>query len=335
MEKETDHTYTSQETLPPLNSGKRKRGFELNSRGLFLTYPQCGLSPQEALDLLRGKISQKKRTITEYLIATEKHADGNDHLHVFLRLDKAIHLREPTLLDLKDHHGNYQGARSAIKVKKYCAKEGNFIADPPYTPTDPKTPWSTAIAIAETGDLSTAIATLKTGGERTCRDLVLHSLSIQTSLRSMSPPTELTCALPLTSFNNLFEWDQARTLLLCGPTNTGKTTLAASLIPLALFTRHLDRLADVSSTHQGVILDDMTFKHLHDEAQIALTDTAMETHVHVRYRVATLRAGLPRIITSNKEPFEVFNMANPAIARRVQCIWWFGWDKDPCWANHN
>lgn len=304
----------------------------MNSRGLFLTYPQCPLKPEEALDLLRGKLLTKKRTIEEYVIATEKHADGNDHLHVYLKLNKALHTREPTWFDLNTHHGNYQGARSAKRVKTYCVKDGNYIADPPVVLESPKTPWSTAIAMAKDGKISDAIATLEDGGERTCRDLVLHQSAIMMSLTTLKPVSTLTCARPLIEFGTLFDWDPtAQTLLICGQTNTGKTTLAASLLPQALFTRHIDRLADLKPGHSGVILDDMIFRHLHDEAQIALTDCAMETNVHVRYKVATLPAGLPRIITSNKEPFEVFNMSNPAIARRVLCIWWWGWDKDPMW----
>jgi hypothetical protein len=308
-------------------SSKRKRGFELNSKGLFLTYPQCALSPQEALDLLTGKLSTKKRTITEYLIATEKHADGNDHLHCWIKMNKPLFIREPTWFDLNNHHGNYQGARNATRVKAYCAKEGNFIACPPYDPTPTKTTWTTAIGQAESGEISAALTTLKTGGERSCRDLVLHGPAIKASLLSMRPPTALTCARPVTDYEHLFEWDKSRLLLLCGATNTGKTTLAASLLPLALFTRHLDLLADLKEGHTGVILDDMSFVHLHDEAQIHLCDTAMESNVHVRYRVATLPAGLPRIVTTNKEPFEVFHVANPAIARRIQAIRWLGWQE--------
>lgn len=322
------------EKVTELNSRKRKRGFELNSKGIFLTYPQCPLKPEEALDLLRGKISLKKRKIEEYVIATEKHADGNDHLHVYLRLDKAIHIRESAYFDLNNYHGNYQGARSAKRVKTYCVKDGNYIADPPVVLESPKTPWSTAIAMAKEGKVSDAIAILEDGGERSCRDLVLHQTAILASLTTLKPISTLQCARPLIEFGTLFDWNpREQTLLLCGMTNTGKTTLAASLLPLALFTRHLDKLAELKPGHQGVILDDMTFKHLHDEAQIALTDCAMETNVHVRYKVATIPAGLPRIITTNREPFEVFNLNNPAIARRILCIRWWGWDRDPKWEN--
>lgn len=309
----------------PERSKRRREGFELNSKGLFLTYPQCSVQPAEALELFREIFQKKKRTIQEYVIAQEKHADGNDHLHAFIRLNKALHISNAALLDLKKHHGNYQSARSPTRVKAYCTKEGNYIADPPYQPVQKPTTWADAVACAESGDSATAITILKTSGERACRDLVLHSASIKANLRAFMPPARLSCARELSSYKRLFEWDKTKTLVLSGPTNTGKTTLAASLLPFALFTRHLDRLGELSEGHEGIILDDMSFIHLHDEAQIHLVDTAMESHIHIRYKYVTLPAGLPRIVTTNKAPLSVFNLVNPAIARRVQCIQWDGW----------
>lgn len=307
--------------------------FRLNATNLFLTYPQCAVEPKEALDLLTEILSSKGRTISEYIIAREKHADGSDHLHAYLKLDKKIDVRSASLFDLRNHHGNYQSARSATKVKKYCTKDGNYIADPPYIPPTEKDPiWRKAIETAKEGNVEEAMKILENGGERSCRDLILHRAAILSSLTMMTPVKELSCARPLTDFGNLFNWNRhEKTLVLFGETNKGKTSLAASLIPKALFTRHLDLLADLTSQHEGIILDDMAFKHQHDEAQIALVDLAMDTTVHVRYRVARIPARMPRIITTNKEPWEILNLSNPAIARRVITIRWLGWDSDPNW----
>lgn len=338
MEKEQDTarvTDTGQDgsLMPERNSRKRMRStFELNAKGLFLTYPQCSLSPSEALDLLREICQRKKRSITEYLIATEKHQDGNDHLHAWIKLEKALFVRDANFFDLKNHHGNYQGARNPARVKAYCSKEGNYIADPPYQPTTKPTPWRTALDLAKSGLAAEAMKTLEDGGERSCREAILHRSAILSTLASMQPPTPLPNAKPIEDYPGLFSWDQSKTLVLCGPTNTGKTTLAASLLPLALFTRHLDRLAELTDQHSGVILDDMSFKHLHDEAQIALLDVTMRTDIHIRYKVASLPAGLPRIVTTNKEPSEIFNTANGAISRRLQAIRWWGWSEDPMWS---
>lgn len=311
-------------------NSKKSKDFRINALGFYLTYPKCSLTPEEALSKLREICQKKTRAITEYLISSEKHQDGTDHIHAWIKLNKSLNVRSPTLFDLNNHHDNYQAARNANRVKKYCAKDGNYIADPPYVPTTKETPWKTAMDLAKAGQVEEALDLLATGGERSCRDLILHSTAILTSFQRLAPVKPLPCALDLTSYGNLFEWDRTKyTLVICGATNLGKTTLAASLLPKALFTRHLDLLGDLTTKHEGIILDDMSFKHLHDEGQIALIDTAMTTQVHVRYKVAIIPAGLPRIVTTNKSPYDVFNINNPAIARRLLCITWHGWDSNP------
>jgi len=230
-------------------------------------------------------------------------------------------------------HGNYRTACNAARLKKYCATDGNELADPPLDLTVKSTPSTIAIQAAKAGRLTEAIETIQTTNEQTARMWILQGNSITSNLKALAPPSVLPFSRPLADFGPLFEWDRSRTLLLIGETNTGKTTLAASLLPLALFTRHQDKLALLTDAHEGVILDDMSFRHLHREAQIALLDVAMPTDVHVRYKVAHLPAGLPRIITSNREAHEIVAIDDPAIRRRVQVVTWYGVNASPSWAS--
>lgn len=62
----------------------------------------------------------------------------------------------------------------------------------------------------------------------------------------------------------------------------------------------------------------MSFHHLHREAQIHLVDVAEDRDIHIRYAVAHIPAGMPRIITTNKPEGEILWTHDPAIARRVQ-----------------
>ena len=48
----------------------------------LLTYPQCEVQPNNILQFLQKKVSLK-----EYVIAQEKHKDGNHHIHAYIRLD--------------------------------------------------------------------------------------------------------------------------------------------------------------------------------------------------------------------------------------------------------
>lgn len=72
--------------------------------------------------------------------------------------------------------------------------------------------------------------------------------------------------------------------------------------------------------HYGVIFDDMNFKHLHREAQLAICDVYDDTDIHIRYSVAHLPAGTPRILTTNLHPSDVMLATDPAIKRRLQVI---------------
>lgn len=64
-----------------------------------------------------------------YLIAREKHQDGNDHFHVYLVLADAIKSRNPRLFDLGDNHPNIQTVRSDKFVALYCSKEDDYLTD--------------------------------------------------------------------------------------------------------------------------------------------------------------------------------------------------------------
>lgn len=98
--------------------------YQLRTKRLFLTYPQCTLKKEEALPLLASKVS-----IKEYVIAEEKHQNGDDHLHVYLLLEDTLSTSNPNYLDIGGFHGNYQSCRSEKNVVKYCTKAENFISN--------------------------------------------------------------------------------------------------------------------------------------------------------------------------------------------------------------
>lgn len=98
----------------------------------LLTYPQCEVEPNGILQFLKEKVSLK-----EYVIAQEKHKDGNHHIHAYIRLDgEGVFLKDaPNLFHYveseNEHHGNVkpvtETTRSINDVIKYCIKddEGN------------------------------------------------------------------------------------------------------------------------------------------------------------------------------------------------------------------
>jgi len=106
---------------PPPDTGRR---FRLAAKGFFLTFPQCPVSKQEASRRIQDHFPSQ---ILWSLVAQEKHQDGTDHLHAFIKLEKKATFNNK-LFDLPDHHGNYQVAKSWKHVKQYVTKGGNFIA---------------------------------------------------------------------------------------------------------------------------------------------------------------------------------------------------------------
>ncbi len=103
---------------------KNKR-FRLDATNLFLTFPRNDRKPEEAL--------AKVRDLTGYewaVLCQEKHKDGCNHLHILVHFGRQKTFRGFELLDsIGGTHGNYQAARSVVKVMKYVTKEGNFIED--------------------------------------------------------------------------------------------------------------------------------------------------------------------------------------------------------------
>lgn len=97
-------------------------GFRLNSKGVFLTYPQCP-APREAI---RDMIEAKGLTIAKGLVAQESHASGDLHLHAYFKFDKPVNYKDPRCFDIeyenKTYHGKYEPAKSAIASIKYISK---------------------------------------------------------------------------------------------------------------------------------------------------------------------------------------------------------------------
>lgn len=104
-----------------------QNSFQLNSKQLFLTYPQCTLSKDEAHMLLRLKLEEYM--LEKYVIAHELHANGDHHLHAYIKLSMPYRTRDSRSLDIGGFHGNYQGCRSAKNVVKYCTKEEDYISN--------------------------------------------------------------------------------------------------------------------------------------------------------------------------------------------------------------
>lgn len=102
------------------------------AKGWFLTYPQCACPAEDCLADLKDKLAGQNLEIVEYIIAEEKHENGDPHLHAFIKLNKRVRFKKDRfdiIYEGKDYHGNYQVAKSWDAVKKYVGKDGKYIAN--------------------------------------------------------------------------------------------------------------------------------------------------------------------------------------------------------------
>lgn len=101
-------------------------------------------------------------------------------------------------------------------------------------------------------------------------------------------------------FISIHDWDKH--YHLWGPPDTGKTQFALAQFESPLYIRHPDHLTNFDQrTHDGIVIDELSFTHWPTTAVICLLNKKDPAHVHVRYTVADLPAGVRIIFCSNEE----------------------------------
>lgn len=99
--------------------------FRLQAKNISLTYPQSNDLTKEIIrDFLQTTLGSN---LSEWIIAEEKHQDGNLHFHVGLRTHDKLHIRDAAYFDCNGRHPNVQAAKNWKAWVKYCKKEGNYI----------------------------------------------------------------------------------------------------------------------------------------------------------------------------------------------------------------
>lgn len=104
------------------------------------------------------------------------------------------------------------------------------------------------------------------------------------------------------------------TEVLIGPPNCGKTQFALAHFNQPLLVSHLDDLKRFDPTnHDGIVFDDIDFKHLPRTAQIHLTDWSCDRSIHARFVCSKIPKHTRKIVCCNEYPFS----DDTAIASRV------------------
>ena len=160
--------------------------------------------------------------------------------------------------------------------------------------------------------------------ENSARDYCLYGEAIERNLKR-ARVEEFTHSFSLTQFVHP-PLNLDKPVLLWGPTDTGKTSFALAHFKNPLLVRHMDRLKQLTGDHDGVVFDDMSWKHCPIESIIHLLDYENQSDIHARYNTITLPKGIKRIFThnSNNPFYELSATTHPdqveAIERRYVAI---------------
>lgn len=92
-----------------------------------------------------------------------------------------------------------------------------------------------------------------------------------------------------------------RPVLLYGPSGIGKTQFALAHFKSPLLVKEIDDLKKLTSKHDGIVFDDMSFKHWPAESVIHLLDIETSSSIHCRNTNARIPKGMKRIFTHNEQ----------------------------------
>lgn len=117
--------------MPPRRSGV---GFRLQTKKLFLTFPQCTVTKE----VLLQNILDFSWEVDWAIVCHESHEDGSPHLHAVVNLKSVYRTILPAALDvLVGSHGDYQKVKGRLwQAVKYIIKDGDFVATEGFSPSE-------------------------------------------------------------------------------------------------------------------------------------------------------------------------------------------------------
>ncbi|AAU29404.1 rep protein [Corchorus yellow vein virus - [Hoa Binh]] len=301
--------------------------FVKTASSFFLTWPRCPINKESALEQI--KTLSLPTNIVYIRVCEEKHQDGSPHLHALVQFQKKYRCTNCRLFDLSNpnssqqYHCNIQTARSSSDAKSYIEKDGvfcewgEFKIDGRSSRGGQQSANDAYAKALNSGGKDEALTIIK---ELLPKDYVLQYHNLNANLeRIFAPPT--TVYMPpfqTTTFNNvpeaLTDWvttnvaDSAArpfrpiSIIIEGPSRTGKTLWARSLGPHNYLCGHLDLSPKVYSNNAWYnVIDDVDphfLKHMKE-----FMGAQRDWQSNCKYgKPIQIKGGIPTIFLCNPGP---------------------------------
>nr|QEQ92300.1 putative Rep protein [Camellia chlorotic dwarf-associated virus] len=295
--------------------------FRFASKNIFITFAQCNLLMSTLLEHLKQLLSNLD--IKYISVCSELHASGDPHLHAMVQLKKPLQTRNPRFfdynLDGNNFHPSFEPLRNPRASRSYIQKEGNFIEEGEFHPNG-KSPHKPANQVwQEILEKSTdELDFYKQVKQHRPADFVLRWPAISSFAKDhynrnfipYTPQFDNFVNLP----DNIREWantnvlcepesrpHRPRSLYICGPSRSGKTSWARSLGLHNYFTNSV-KFHEYNDNALYNVIDDINYAKISTEIMKALVGAQRSITVNVKYRPdRTLLGGIPCIILCNPD----------------------------------
>lgn len=280
-------------TTPPTTPLHVSRIFRVNARQFFLTYPQCDIAPQDLANSLR-----ESHDISRYCIGRERHSDGGNHLHAYIAFNRKVDVKSQTFFDCQGYHPHIEAVKNKTRTIEYCRKEKDFVESLPEQPS-----WAGLLK-----DCSTQEEFMSRVKETFPRDYILNLDRLIFFCNKHFKVVVTPYVSSFTSFNvnidisvwvNQMNDERPRTLLLVGPSRSGKTEWARS-IGCHMYFNNLINLDDWNPEATYIVFDDFDWKFFPNkkafwgaQKTFVLTDKYRKKH--------TVHWGKPMIYICNED----------------------------------
>ncbi|DBA06670.1 TPA_asm: Rep [Welwitschia mirabilis associated geminivirus A] len=293
---------------------KTRRLFRFQGKSIFLTYAQTYFTADYLLVELRRLCNDRSR-LRYIRVATEQHRDGNTHFHVLIQLHKKLDTKDVNLFDIpKDPsvgppiHPNWQLPRRDSDVFAYISKHGDYIEEGELNPLQ-RSPKKHRDDIWESIITSSNSATEFL--ELTLQMQPFHAANNWERLKAFAadrwpkPPQQYEAKFH--TFGNLPEplqrWlrqsTRPKSLILEGPSRTGKTEWARSIGRHNYFCGHID-LGEYDIHAQYNVIDDIQLRYC--KYMKELIGAQHDWTANPKYKKPiTIKGGIPSIVICNPD----------------------------------